>query len=69
MKVKSLKIATVEGRFVKIGQEFELADKVAAKYIKAGFVEEVVETVGELGPVVDPETPETTKTTKTTKEK
>ncbi|MBE0491110.1 MAG: hypothetical protein IBX44_02540 [Sulfurospirillum sp.] len=57
MKVKSLKIATIEGKFVKMGQEIELADKVAKKYIDAGFVE----------PVQEPETE--TKTTKPTKAK
>lgn len=66
MRVKSLKIATVEGRFVKIGQEFELADKVAKKYIDAGFVAELKIENSELK-IEEPE-PET-KTTKTTKVK
>ena len=66
MKVKSLKIATIEGKFVKIGQEIELADKVAKKYIDAGFVEEIapVAPVEEIAPVEAE-----TKTTKTTKAK
>lgn len=60
MKVKSLKIATVEGRFVKIGQEFELPDKVAKQYIEAGFVEALeVQKPKVAGEDIEPETTKT----------
>lgn len=60
MKVISLKIATVEGKFVKIGQQFELAEKQAKKYIDAGFVEEMI-TVSAPAEEPEPETKTATK--------
>lgn len=54
MRVKSLKIATVEGVFVRVGQEFELADKVAKRYIDAGFVTEVTVEVAQPVEIAEP---------------
>jgi len=57
MRVKSLKIATVEGRFVKVGDEFELNDNDAKKYIEAGFVKELDVKAQESEPEVQESEP------------
>jgi|GEM_PF-3005568 len=45
MRVKSLKIAVVNGIAVSIGDILELDEKVAKIYIESGFVEELKENL------------------------